>query len=75
MKQKGGKQSYTDECTGKERMEIIWLKAGNRQLGGIRRGFERGSCPLCLGEEVDKHILLNALKRKNGEKNLYAINC
>jgi hypothetical protein len=28
MKHKWGKESYIDECTMKERMGIIWLKAG-----------------------------------------------
>jgi hypothetical protein len=42
----------------KKGMRIILLKAGIRKLRGIRRGFERGRCPLCLGEEVDKHMLL-----------------
>jgi hypothetical protein len=32
-------------------MGIIWLKAGILKLRGFRRGFERGRCPLHLGEE------------------------
>jgi hypothetical protein len=42
MKQKWGKESYTDECTRKERMGIIWLKAGICNLRGIRKGFGEG---------------------------------
>jgi hypothetical protein len=34
MKQKWGKGRYTVECTRKERMRIIWLKAGIGE-GGI----------------------------------------
>jgi hypothetical protein len=39
-------------------MGIIWLKAGIWKLSGISRCFERGRCPLCLGEEDAKQILL-----------------
>jgi hypothetical protein len=53
-----GKESYIDKCTRKKRMGIIWLKARIWTLRWIRRGFERGRCPLCLGEEDAKHILL-----------------
>jgi hypothetical protein len=28
MEHEWGKESYTDECTRKERIGIIWLKAG-----------------------------------------------
>ena len=38
-----------DDCTRNERNEIKWLKAGVRKVGGIRRGFERGKCPLLAG--------------------------
>jgi hypothetical protein len=39
-------------------MGIIYLKAEIWKLRGIRRGFDRGSYPLCLGEEDAEHILL-----------------
>jgi hypothetical protein len=58
MTDEWGEKSYIDECTRKERMRIIRLKAGTWKLRGIRRGFDRGSCPLCLGQEDAKHILL-----------------
>jgi hypothetical protein len=61
MKHEWGKESYIEKCTRKERMGIIWLK-----LRGIRRGFERGRCPLCLGEEDAKHILLKCPETKSG---------
>jgi hypothetical protein len=50
-------------------MRIAWLKAGSGK-GGIRRGFERGRCPVCLGEEEAKHILLKCSVTKIGEENL-----
>jgi hypothetical protein len=34
------------------------LKAGIWKLKGIRRGLEKGRCPLCWGEKDVKHILL-----------------
>jgi hypothetical protein len=45
-------------------MGIIWLKAGIWKLRGIRRGFERGRCPLCLEKEDAKHILLKCPETK-----------
>jgi hypothetical protein len=55
MKLEWGKESYIDKCTRKKRMGIIWWKAGIWKLRGIRRGFQSGRCPLCLGEEDAKH--------------------
>jgi hypothetical protein len=49
LKQKWVNESYIDECTGKERMGIIWLKAGIWKQRGIRREFERKHFPQCLG--------------------------
>jgi hypothetical protein len=51
-------------------MGIIWLKAGIWKLRGIRRGFERGRCPLCLAEEVDKHVLLKFPETKKWSEEL-----
>jgi hypothetical protein len=47
------------KCTRNERIGVIWLKAGIWKLKGIRRGLEKGRCPLCWGEEDEKHILVN----------------
>jgi hypothetical protein len=58
MNHEWGKESYIEKCTRKERMGIIWWKAGIWKARGIRMGFERGRCPLCLGEEDAKHIVL-----------------
>jgi hypothetical protein len=48
-KQEWCKESYIDERTGKERMGTLWLKAGIWKLRGIRRGYDRGRCPIYLG--------------------------
>jgi hypothetical protein len=55
IKYEWGKESYIDKCTRKERIGIMWLKAGMWKLRGIRRGLEKGRCPLCWGEEDAKH--------------------
>jgi hypothetical protein len=65
MKHEWGKESYIEKGTRKERMRIIWWKAGIWKLRGIRRGFKRRSCPLCLGEEDAKHIVLKCSETKN----------
>jgi hypothetical protein len=44
MKHEWGKERDIEKCTRKERMGIIWLKAGIWKLRGIRRDFERGRC-------------------------------
>jgi hypothetical protein len=41
-------------------MGIIWLRAGNWKVRGVRRG----RCPLCLGEGDAKHILVKCSETK-----------
>jgi hypothetical protein len=53
-------------------MGIIWWKAGIWKLRGIRKGFERGRCPLCLGEEDAKHILECSETKKWREKYVHS---
>jgi hypothetical protein len=60
----GQEKKNIEKCTRKKRMRIIWLKAGIWKLRAIRRGFEGGRCPLCLGEEDTKHILLKCRDKK-----------
>jgi hypothetical protein len=55
-----GKENYTDECTRKERMWILWLQAGIWKL----RGSDRGRCLLCVGEEDAEHILIKCPEKK-----------
>jgi hypothetical protein len=69
VKYEWGKESFIDKCTRKERMGIIWLKAGIWKLRGIGRGFER-KVPLCLEEEDAKHILLKCPETKKCRKNV-----
>jgi hypothetical protein len=56
MKHEWGKESYIVECTRKKCVGIIYLKSEIWKLSGIRRGFERGKCPLRLGEEDARHM-------------------
>jgi hypothetical protein len=49
IKYEWDKESYIDKCTRKERIGIIWLKAGIWKLKGIRRGLEKVRCPYVLG--------------------------
>jgi hypothetical protein len=39
------------------------------KLRGIRRGFERGRCLLCLGEEDAKHIVLECCETEKWREN------
>jgi len=54
-----GKRMYTEWCSRKERSGTVWLIAGMWQLTGVRRHTDKARCPLCLGEEDVKHILLD----------------
>jgi hypothetical protein len=53
-----GKESYIDEYTRKERMGIIWLKAGIWKLRGIRRVLREEGAPYA------KHVLLKCSETK-----------
>jgi hypothetical protein len=58
------RRMYIEWCSRKEkkRSGTMWLLAGAWQLEGGRRNTDRVRCPLCLGEEEVKHILLDCLK-------------
>jgi hypothetical protein len=47
---KCGRQNYIDGCTRKEKTGIRWLKAVTLKYCKVRRGSDRGRCPLCLAE-------------------------
>jgi hypothetical protein len=40
------------------RSGLAWFKIGIWKLRGMRKGFDKGRCPLCSEEEDPKHILL-----------------
>jgi hypothetical protein len=64
MNQKWVKGCNADADTKKNRTGIAWPKAGIWKLSGIRRGSERGRCPISLGQEDAKYIQPNVMKRK-----------
>jgi hypothetical protein len=64
VKGEWGKEGYIEKCTKKERIVVIWWKAGIWKLKGIRGDFEKGRCPLCGGDEDEKHILLKCKESK-----------
>jgi hypothetical protein len=49
---------------------VAWLVAGVWQLKGITRNTVKRRCPLCLGEEDMKRILLDRLKTRNWRRKL-----
>jgi hypothetical protein len=70
MKRKWGKEKYIDELTRKEKLGIIWLKAGIWDLRWIRRGSGKGRCPLCSRKEDAKHMLVKCPEPKKWREEL-----
>lgn len=56
-------------------MRVAWLKVRIWKLSGIGRGFERGKCPLCRGQEVAEHILLKYSETKNWREECECSKC
>jgi hypothetical protein len=54
-----GRKQYIGWCSRRKRSGIAWLIAGIWQLREVRQNVDKGRCPLCLGEEDVKHILLD----------------
>lgn len=48
------------------------MKAGIWKVKGIRRGIDKGNCPLCLGNKGAKRIPLSCRREKGEKWNLYA---
>jgi hypothetical protein len=46
------------------------VESRDLETRGIRRGCKRGRCPLCLGEEDAKHILLKCPETKKWREEL-----
>ena len=56
---------YNTWYSRKEISRKALILSGVWQLKGIRRNTDKGRCPLCLGEENVKHILLDGLAARN----------
>jgi hypothetical protein len=50
--QRWRKEAKVNCCYGNERIGIEWWRVGIWKMRGIRKGFEKGRCPLCY-EEAD----------------------
>jgi hypothetical protein len=50
MKQEWAREEYIGCCTRNGRSGLAWFKTGIWKLRGIRKGFEKGRCPLCSEE-------------------------
>jgi hypothetical protein len=57
MKQEWTREQYISCCTRNERSGLAWFKTGIWKLRGMRKGFEKGRCPLYSEEEDPIHIL------------------
>jgi hypothetical protein len=71
MKQKWDREEYIELCSRNERNGLAWMKAGVLKLRGIRRGLEKGTCPLCRGNKHVKHILLSYPETQKMENAIY----
>jgi hypothetical protein len=58
MKQEWAREQYISCCSKTEGSGLAWFKTGICKLRGMRKGFEKGICPLCSEEEDPLHILL-----------------
>ena len=56
---------YVEWCSMKERSGKVWLLAAVWQLKEVPRNREKVRCPLCLGEEDAKCILLDCWESRN----------
>jgi hypothetical protein len=58
MKQEWAREDYIVCCTRNERSGLAWFTTGIWKLRGMRKGFEKGRCPLCSEDDDAIHILL-----------------
>jgi hypothetical protein len=65
IKQEWGREKYIDCFNRNERSGMTWWRLGIWKLRGSRKAVEKGTCPLCLGKEDTKHILLECSETKN----------
>jgi hypothetical protein len=64
------KEAYTDCYTRNERSGLAWFKTGIWKLRGMRKGFEKGRCPLCREDEDAIHILLKCSETRKWREQL-----
>jgi hypothetical protein len=64
MKQEWAREKYISCCSRTKRSSLAWFKTGIWKLGGMRKGSEKGKCPLCTEEEDPIHVLLKCSKTR-----------
>jgi hypothetical protein len=52
-----GQESFSPNSNPNNK-DIAWFRTGIWMLRGMRKGFEKGRCPLCSEDEDAVHILL-----------------
>jgi hypothetical protein len=57
-------EEYIELYSRNERNGSAWMKAAVWKLRGVRRGWGKGTCPLCRGNEDVKHVLLSCPETK-----------
>jgi hypothetical protein len=69
MNQKWGREEYIELCSRNERNGLAWMKVW--KLRESRKGWEKGTCPPCRGNEDVKHILLSCPETKKMKNAIY----
>jgi hypothetical protein len=64
VKLEWAKEEYTVCCATNERSGLSRFETGIWNLGGTRKGFEKGRCPVCSEDEDALHILLKCSETK-----------
>jgi hypothetical protein len=70
MKLEWAREEYTVCCTRNDRSGLAWFKTGIWKLRGMRKGSEKGKCPLCSEEEDAIHTLLKCLGTRKWREQL-----
>jgi hypothetical protein len=68
MGQEWTREEYIVCCTRKERSELAWFKTGIWKPRVMRKGLEKGRCPLCSENEDAVHLLLKCSETRKWRK-------
>jgi hypothetical protein len=63
-----GLEKHTQFAVKEMRSGSAWFKTGICKLRWMRKGFEKGRCPMCGEEEDALHILLKCSETRNWRK-------
>jgi hypothetical protein len=70
MKLEWARKEYTVCCTRNERSGLAWFKTGIWKLRWMRKGLEKGRCPLCSEGDDTVHILLKCSEARKWREEL-----